>query len=366
MRNLKKVTAMSLAAVMSLSLFAGCSKPGDTQIEVEYAPDASISIVEQEAPQGDVANELKQDDAYADKTMMGADAALQDVQAMSAVTSDGAALALDMMPSADGLHVKDNAKAVIDYSHTEDGYVMVKWKSSSSTKTIKCLIYGPGISKQEDAWQYDCDPGEWEVFPLSGGNGKYKVTVFEQISGDRYAMVVSETIDVKLKDEFAPFLRPNQYVNYQNHADKALAKAAELVDKNADIFDNINAVYHFVVDNFTYDRNKAQTVQSGYVPVLDDIMDAQTGICFDYAALMTAMLRAQGIPCKLVVGYAGSAYHAWVSVWSEETGWIDGAIFFDGETWQRMDPTFASSGHNSSAILKYIGDGSHYSVRFLY
>ena len=34
---------------------------------------------------------------------------------------------------------------------------------------------------------------------------------------------------------------------------------------------------------------------------------------------MTGMLRSQGIPSKLVVGYAGTAYHAWISVWTEET-----------------------------------------------
>ena len=28
-------------------------------------------------------------------------------------------------------------------------------------------------------------------------------------------------------------------------------------------------------------------------------MEIKKGICFDYAALMTGMLRSQGIPCKL-------------------------------------------------------------------
>ena len=83
-------------------------------------------------------------------------------------------------------------------------------------------------------------------------------------------------------------------------------------------------------------------------------------------ALMTAMLRSQEIPCKLVVGYAGSTYHAWISVWTEENGWIDGAIFFNGKTWQRMDPTFASSANSSEAILKYIGDGSNYTAKYFY
>jgi len=66
------------------------------------------------------------------------------------------------------------------------------------------------------------------------------------------------------------------------------------------------------------------------------------------------------------VGYAGKAYHAWISVWTEDSGWVDGAIFFDGESWQRMDPTFASSGKRSDSIMKYIGDGKNYTEKYLY
>ena len=111
---------------------------------------------------------------------------------------------------------------------------------------------------------------------------------------------------------------------------------------------------------------KAASVKSGYLPDLDQVMAEKKGICFDYAALMTAMLRSRGIPCKLVVGYAGTAYHAWISVWTAEHGWVDGVIYFDGSSWHRMDPTFASSSNQSDEILKYIGDGSNYTAKYLY
>ena len=86
---------------------------------------------------------------------------------------------------------------------------------------------------------------------------------------------------------------------------------------------------------------------------------------------MTGMLRSLGVPCKLVTGYVpvgsgATAYHAWISVWSKETGWVDSAIYFDGTNWQRMDPTFASSSNSSASIMKYIGDGSNYSVKYTY
>ena len=129
--------------------------------------------------------------------------------------------------------------------------------------------------------------------------------------------------------------------------------------------EKVAAVYDHVIHHFTYDYEKAKTVTSGYLPKLDEVLAAQTGICFDYAALMTAMLRSQEVPCKLVVGYAGSVYHAWISVWTEENGWIDGAIFFDGNTWMRMDPTFASSGEGDPEIMNFIQNGA-YKALYLY
>ena len=67
-----------------------------------------------------------------------------------------------------------------------------------------------------------------------------------------------------------------------------------------------------------------------------------------------------------MVGYAGGAYHAWINVWSEENGGVDGAVFFDSTTWQRMDPTFASSSKQSASVMAYIGDGSNYTVKYQY
>jgi hypothetical protein len=260
---------------------------------------------------------------------------------------------------ASGTKTKKVSKAVIDYSNTQDGYVMVQFTGTTKTR-IKAQVKGPTTT-----YTYNVTPGVWEVFPISDGNGKYQVSVFENVSGTKYAAVTSVAMDVTLKDEFAPFLLANQYVNYKLDS-KTVAKAKELVKPEMKVLEKVGAVYNFVVSNLVYDTQKAATVKSGYLPVVDTVLAEKKGICFDYAALMTSMLRSQGVPCKLVVGYAGTAYHAWISVWSAETGWVDGAIMFDGKTWQRMDPTFASSGKKSESIMKYIGDGKNYTVKYLY
>ena len=277
------------------------------------------------------------------------------------VPLSGAPVSAGLMPEASGTTVYSNKTAAVDASHLDQGYVMVKYTGTSQAKK-KVIVTGPSGVK----YTYDLNSsGDYAVFPLSDGSGNYSVGVYQNVSGTKYATLYTVSMDVALKDEYAPFLLPNQYVNY-NSQSKVVAKAAELTAGKATVLQKIDAVYSYVIKNITYDKEKAQTVQSGYLPDVDAILASGKGICFDYAAVMTAMLRSQGIPTKLVIGYAGTAYHAWINTWSEESGWIEGVIFFDGTTWKLMDPTFASSGNSSDAIMKYIGDGTNYSAKYLY
>lgn len=250
------------------------------------------------------------------------------------------------------------ADAVIDYSHTEDGYIMARY-TAQTDKRLKLRITGPTTT-----YTYNLPVDQWTVFPLSDGNGSYKAALYINTHDSKYASVMAAQFQVALKDEFAPFLRPNQYVDY-SEATNTVAKGAALCAGLTHPLEKVAAVYDFVVGTLSYDHDRAATVQSGYLPVLDDVLSEEKGICFDYAALMAAMLRSQEVPCKLVVGYAGDIYHAWISVWTEENGWVDGAIFFDGHAWKRMDPTFASSRERSAEIMEFIENGN-YTVKYLY
>jgi len=261
---------------------------------------------------------------------------------------------------ASGTQVKKNEYSIIDYSNISDGYIMVKYMEST-VKKIKAQVTGPsGV-----VYTYNVTPKKYEVFPLSDGNGTYKTTIYQNISQSSYSAVLSQSFTVKLIDEFAPFLVPNQYVNYKENSE-VVKKAASITKGIAKPLVKVKKIYHYVVNNFTYDKKKAKVVKSGYLPDLDSVLKGKKGICFDYAAVMTAMLRSQEIPAKLVVGHSGNAYHAWINVYTDDRGWIDGIIYFDGKAWKLMDPTYASSGKSSKAILKYIGDGSNYKAKYLY
>lgn len=278
---------------------------------------------------------------------------------VDSISGEAAAVSVGAAAVPSGVLTAQNGKAVIDYSNTADGYVMVQY-TAGTAKRLKAQVKGPAT-----AYTYNLPAQSWVTFPLSDGNGNYQVTVFENVVDNRYAAVISASFAVSLENEFAPFIRPNQYVDY-SVAPNTVNKAAELTAGILEPLEKVEAVYQFTVKNLTYDYNKAAAVKSGYLPVLDQVLAEKKGICFDYAALMAGMLRSQGIPCKLVVGYAGTVYHAWISVWTEKTGWVDGVIYFDGKSWHRMDPTFASSGGQSSEIMSYIENGANYTAKYIY
>ena len=256
---------------------------------------------------------------------------------------------------ADGTVTYGSEGVTIDASHISEGYIMVSY--TGTNEKVKLQITGP----DEVVYTYNLH-GDYETFPLTAGSGSYTVGVFENIEGTSYSTLFTQTIDVKIDDEFGPYLYANQYVNF-NGDSKVVEKAEELSKPCNDDLEVIEQVYNYMISNFTYDYDKAESVQSGYLPDVDKVFEAQTGICFDYAAIMAAMLRSQRIPTRLEVGYAGDVYHAWISTYIEEQGWVNGIIQFDGKNWELMDPTFAST---SSKPEDFVTNTDEYITKFVY
>ncbi len=238
---------------------------------------------------------------------------------------------------------------------------MVKYTGSSSK--VKMRITGPnGI-----VYTYDLRAGQgFQAFPLTAGSGSYNINVFEHVVNSQYAMVMSRALKITLRDTLLPYLYPNQYVSYTDKS-ATVAKGEELAKTAASQMAVVQSVYNYVTSHLTYDHQKAAIVQPGYLPVVDSILASGKGICFDYAAVMATMLRTQNIPTRLEIGYVtGGLYHAWISVYLPEKGWLNGVIYFDGVTWKLMDPTFASSGNNSKSVLQFIANTKNYSVKYVY
>jgi len=266
-----------------------------------------------------------------------------------------------LIPQSPGSIIHENKYAAIDASNTSQGYIMVKYKINTDKK-IKAQVI-----KNGETYTYDLPAGSehYSVLPLTQGSGEYRVKIYTNIRGSEYALSYQKSIDVELADEFLPFLYPNEYVYFTSES-AAVKKAAQLAKKAGSELDVVSAIYNYTVKNIKYDYEKAKTVKSGYVPDIDEILSTKKGICFDYASLMCGMLRSLGIPTKLIMGYVGDIYHAWISVYVKDIGWVNNIIEFDGKNWKIMDPTFDSTSKSDREVVKKINEGADYTEKYAY
>jgi transglutaminase-like putative cysteine protease len=122
---------------------------------------------------------------------------------------------------------------------------------------------------------------------------------------------------------------------------RALQFAADLRRRSRDDIDFINAVLqYFHRESFVY---TLEPPLLGRDSVDDFLFSTRAGFCEHYSGAFTVLMRAAGIPARVVMGYQGgemnpvdgfmvvrqSDAHAWSEVWLPQRGWV------------RIDPTAA-------------------------
>lgn len=265
-----------------------------------------------------------------------------------------------LKPVAEGTEVIEEEAFKLDISDRDKGYTVASYDGNSEKVNIQ--LTGPdGI-----VYKYFVTGEDGEtVLPLTGGDGTYALEVYENIADDQYSALLNDTFDVSLESEFLPFLYPNQYVNFTEDS-KAVKLAETLAEKATDDLEVLQNIFQYVTENITYDYAKAENVAYGYLPDIDGTLESKTGICFDYAALMCAMLRCRGIPAKLDIGYTNNGiYHAWISTYLKDKGWVDNVVEFDGDSWQLMDPTMISEAKTQAEKKQVMKDSRDYMVQYV-
>ncbi len=264
------------------------------------------------------------------------------------------------MPSSPGTQIAKAANGSVDYSNARYGYISACYTGDRG----KCKLR---IEANGDTYDHDLDPnGKTEYYPLSMGSGTYKVSLFERIEGTSYSVVLRQEFRADIENSLSPFLYPNRYVSYSKGA-ASTYKAAEVCAGKSGTIEKISAIFGWVTDNISYDYELQATVKSGYVPDPDTTIAKKKGICFDYASLMAAMLRSQGIPSRLVIGYASpDIYHAWNEVYTKETGWITPELLLKNSGYNLMDATFYAGTSDKKKISDYISNNGNYSAVYYY
>ena len=126
-------------------------------------------------------------------------------------------------------------------------------------------------------------------------------------------------------DRFLSSRARNQYISYTESS-----KAAGLCEGLQTQREKFRAIYSFCSRRIIYNYLLALSPSKEHRTNVDLVLVKRKGICLDYAALMACMLRSQGIPTQVVIGYTDGVYHAW------------NKVFLDGK-WYRCDAIYAAT-----------------------
>lgn len=153
---------------------------------------------------------------------------------------------------------------------------------------------------------YHADVSGAAGLPLPFGDGVYTVDMLEQTRPGYYRILKTRVLQATSANGY--MLAPNQYVPCTPAWDFARLEAGDKTGMAA-----YKAIRKWVSKSIAYDYVKAATVpKKGVIPDPLTVWQTHLGICQDIASLMVGMLRAVGVPSRLVIGRANGRLHAWV------------------------------------------------------
>jgi len=237
--------------------------------------------------------------------------------------------------------VKRNELFTLDYTHKNEGYVIGTYTGDIFKK---CRVR---ITHKDGGFNFAALRDDRAVFPLTYGDGRYKIEALQQIEGSKYKSILSLTIDIKLRDKLLPNLYPNTYVNYTKGS-LCVTVANELCAGMVTTEQKSKAIYNWIMRNIKYDQQKAiklsNDAESGhwFIPNPDEVIKTGKCICFGYASLLAAMHRSQGIPCRIAIGNMGTR-HAWNELYWDTGGALNKYIYIPAKKFTTVDITLTLS-----------------------
>ncbi len=220
----------------------------------------------------------------------------------------------------------------------------------SSHLRIDSVAYGSNmrimVEKGAEKYFYSMNSTQ-ENIPLQLGDGVYTVKLLKNIDGNRYQVLGTSEMNISDWDKDV-YLTSSQPVYWEGQA--AMEElSAVLFDGTETDYQKVLKAYNHIVNNIQYDYDKINRINNSYIPEIDETIQSGQGICYDYSALFAGLMRSQGVPAKLVKGYAKGidVYHAW------------NEVFVNGN-WITIDTTFDAAYYQKNMSVQMIKSETDY------
>jgi hypothetical protein len=213
--------------------------------------------------------------------------------------------------------------AYIDDLYKDRGFLRIGYKGDNEKIRVR-------IEKENEKYYYYLNSeGNLVNFPLQMGAGKYEISVLVNT-----------------------FLNPVQPIKWD---EELVSVTKEIIGNETDENKKFEKIHEYIINNISYDYDKIDELTPDYAPDPYSIYESKKGICYDYASLLAAMLRIEGIPTKLIKGYytPSGVYHAW------------NEVYINGE-WMIVDTTADAIYVKSGYSVDLEKNASEYSKKYEY
>lgn len=284
------------------------------------------------------------------------------------ITVDGYASFQDMIPTEEQIKmsmvssgVYANKYVKINTNTANKGYVEVEYLDTKGYD-IKVTIGSGKMNKYGYLAAWKCQTskqGNCKIkAALTYGNGEYTINVLSTMKNDstgveRISKKATLTVNLTNVSSTGAFLLNEGEVEFNSNM-SFIKKANEIASTCSNDFEKVSKIYDWLTQYIKY-QVVEETAVGFYKCDIEKIYNRKTGVCYDYAVVLAAMLRSQGIPCKVVFGrYSGSDYgdgHAWNEVYVPTSGSItSNELSITGNKWCTLDPTLSNVNSGQRAI----------------
>ncbi len=156
---------------------------------------------------------------------------------------------------------------------------------------------------------------------------------------------------VGLPDEAIPPAITERYLQLPRNLDRRIPDLARDITANAtSTFDKASLVEGYLKRNYKYTLNLTWT--PGPQPLATFLFDAKSGHCEYFASSMAILLRAAGIPTRLINGFQMGEYNPvggdYIVRESDAHSWVE--VFVPGRGWMEFDPTPPDPNHREMSL----------------
>jgi transglutaminase-like putative cysteine protease len=212
----------------------------------------------------------------------------------------------------------------------EDYHVTITMDAAYNGDALPTAYYPTLIDGITSDWHYDSRNAVLQNPTARANSQKYTIDGFNAIPTEA---------ELRLANGDIPAEVASRWGSKDNIPDEVLRTVTEITKDATTPYERARALNDYFRDGTHGFLYSTQTAPGNSGSALVDFLRAKRGYCEQFASALGIMLRAAGIPSRVVIGFLhpGGGDGNWDVSSSDAHAWVEG--YFPGVGWAQFDPT---------------------------